>query len=82
MRGDGVLASHEGRRDRGRETGRLRPDPGGRERSPRGKSEDRVGRPHGFGLPNDRMVWPEAKIDEGGLPWEIGGIPPGFWVSK
>jgi hypothetical protein len=42
-----------GRESRGTEGERRG---GGPDRSPRGKSEDRVGTPHGFGLPNDRTV--------------------------
>jgi hypothetical protein len=52
------------------ETGWRRPDPGGGVRTP------------GFGLPNARMIWPGAEIDEGGRPWEIKGIPLGFWIPK
>jgi hypothetical protein len=65
------------------ETGWRHPDPGGGGADTQGKLADRDGRTCGFGLPNARMIWPGAEIDErGGRPWEIEGIPPGFWIPK
>jgi hypothetical protein len=40
----------------GRQTGWRRLDPGGGERSPRGKAADRVRWIRDFGLPNDRDI--------------------------
>jgi hypothetical protein len=47
-----------------------------------GKLADRDGRTRGFGLPNARMIWPAAEIDEGGGPGRSRGSLRDFGFPK